>query len=361
MEYERILDASGNLVSVRILSGEPEEIDISVMSPELREFLVWVVKRNDWQDVVTFPNFTRSFWCVDSLEEFIDTCKATHITPHTTPAEFPYDLMLESTPFEVRVGSTVHQFAHFKILEPKEHGWRREAPFCLTAEALKSVNSSLELQELSILQVVGSQIDRTFVYVDISDFSTSDEITQLLLLNKLNACAFKRWMWVRDEVVRQYVKAEASMCIGDGYIFVFADAWSAVAFAAALAATLEGSHDDVQSVKVHFRIGVHTGPVRWFWENDVQGGGRWNYVGAGINDARRVLEAIGPDKDDVVYLSAASRLAVRGNSGDLSDGIEYMANRGRHRDKHKHFHRLYELDHVGWSRNCLAKSPRSQV
>jgi hypothetical protein len=91
----------------------------------------------------------------------------------------------------------------------------------------------------------------------------------------------------------------------------------------------------------HFRMGLHVGPVRWFWDPRYQ---RWNYVGQGINGGNRVLSAIGKETDDVVFVSGDVRAAIRAEQVG-STLPKFMHNRGRRADKHNRLWRVYELNH----------------
>src|SRR4051812_9478406 len=77
--------------------------------------------------------------------------------------------------------------------------------------------------------------------------------------------------------------------------------------------------------------------------------------GKGINDARRVLEAIGTEQDDVVFISADPRTQIMKNEGQsiFNPPTEHMDNRGRKKDKHGGFHRVYEVNHSAWLRSLL--------
>jgi hypothetical protein len=132
---------------------------------------------------------------------------------------------------------------------------------------------------------------------------------------------------------------------------VFKEPRYAAFFAGCLASLVEQRIASGKLIEFHFRIGVHTGQVFRFWDQCRSEAGRWNYVGKGITDGERVLTAIGPDKDDVVFLSADTRrriMAARLPHESTYEVSQWLQNRGRQKDKHGEFRRLYELDHVGW-------------
>lgn len=179
-------------------------------------------------------------------------------------------------------------------------------------------------------------IQRSFVYVDISDYSKLPDGVQLTVVLAL--------LQIADHVQSKVVgPAEAQLCIGDGYIFVWQDALAATRFAPNLASSIEARVAKTTIPEFHFRIGVHTGPVRWFWD---PGRKDWNYVGSGINGGNRVLSAIGKDTDDVVFVSGAVRQEVQqSEQGAARLLVQAMHNRGRRADKHNKLWRVYELNH----------------
>jgi class 3 adenylate cyclase len=191
---------------------------------------------------------------------------------------------------------------------------------------------------------------RAFVYFDISDFSTYSPGQQLLVIK-----SFIKSLKNLDSAFNYHcIGGEANtyetlICIGDGYLFVFKDAFSAAWFAAALASTIQilASRKKVP-VEYHFRAGVHYGSVRRFYD---PGSNKWNYVGEGVNIGRRVLECIGTDLDDVLYVSDAVHaqiLSIRGPDRLMPHDalLKAFSNRGRRKDKHGVMHRVYELAHL---------------
>lgn len=176
-------------------------------------------------------------------------------------------------------------------------------------------------------------IDRAFVFLDVSDFSKMPSGQQLLVVLALTRLA--------KQAPPEVTSPEAQLCIGDGYIYVFPRPVAATYFAADLAQRIEKAVADASVPEFHFRVGVHVGPVRCFWD---PGRVSWNYVGDGINGAQRVLGAIGKDADDVVYLSSDVRQAIL-KAGDEFHLLGHLSNRGRKKDKHDNPWRVYELNH----------------
>lgn len=176
-------------------------------------------------------------------------------------------------------------------------------------------------------------IVRAFVYLDISDFSKLPTGVQLLVIQALVKLAPRAERDIGGT-------AEARLCIGDGYIYVWDEAVAATRFAGYLAREIENAVSEGRAPEFHFRIGVHVGPVRCFWD---PGRNDWNYVGDGINGGNRVLSAIGKDTDDVVFVSGEVRTELLGNHGRPI--VPHLHNRGRKADKHGRHWRVYELNH----------------
>jgi class 3 adenylate cyclase len=196
-------------------------------------------------------------------------------------------------------------------------------------QALMSDQNS-EVRRLSSLPIV-----RAFVYLDISDFSQLPTGVQLLVIQSLVKLA------AQAEKTIGY--AEAKLCIGDGYIYVWDDAVGATRFAGALAREIEDAVAKGRAPEFHFRIGVHIGPVRCF--RDPGRNGDWNYVGDGINGGNRVLSAIGKETDDVVFVSGQVRTAILKNDSINKLIVPHLLNRGRKADKHGRHWRVYEYHH----------------
>ena len=68
-------------------------------------------------------------------------------------------------------------------------------------------------------------------------------------------------------------------------------------------------------------------------------------MGDGINGGKRVLDAIGRDADDLVFISDEVRSEILRLPSDVHQTFAAaMRNRGRHRDKHDRPWRIYELE-----------------
>jgi class 3 adenylate cyclase len=191
-------------------------------------------------------------------------------------------------------------------------------------------------------------IRRVFVYVDISDFSEFQPGQQALMVTALTGLVHRRDFWQGDpDADRALGDLEAMLCLGDGYIFVFKSPMHATYFAAHLAALIEMLvARELVPVEIHFRMGVHVGPVYCFWD---PGRGGWNYIGAGINGGQRVLSAIGKETDDVLFISSQVRQALLAQSEEEPTARLILANaqnKGRRRDKHGNPWRAYEVNHT---------------
>jgi class 3 adenylate cyclase len=146
---------------------------------------------------------------------------------------------------------------------------------------------------------------------------------------------------IAEATMESIGQAEAALCIGDGYIYVWNEAIGATRFAANLASEIERSVAAGKAPDFHFRMGVHVGPVRWFRDPGRDG---WNYTGGGINGGNRVLSAIGKETDDVVFVSGEVRRAIA-KDNEKSPLLQALHNRGRRADKHGKPWRVYELNH----------------
>jgi class 3 adenylate cyclase len=200
-------------------------------------------------------------------------------------------------------------------------------------------------------------IRRAFVYTDVSDFSEFRPGQQALVVNGLAGIARRHDFWKGDPLADGAIaNLETTLCIGDGYIFVFKNSAHATYFAAHLAALIEllGAKT-LLPVEIHFRMGVHVGPVYCFWD---QGRNDWNYIGEGINGGQRVMSVIGRETDDVVFISSRVRqdlLASSDGDGSARLILSNLQNRGRRQDKHGNPWRVYEVNHA----NLISDSLRS--
>jgi hypothetical protein len=128
-------------------------------------------------------------------------------------------------------------------------------------------------------------IRRTFVYVDVSDFSNFRPGKQALMVTALAGVVRRRHFWIGEPFAeRAQGDIEAMLCAGDGSIFVFRHPAPATYFTAHLASLIEMLvARALVAVELHFRMGVHAGPVYCFWD---PGREDWNYIGEGINGRR---------------------------------------------------------------------------
>jgi class 3 adenylate cyclase len=231
--------------------------------------------------------------------------------------------------------------------------WWQPLPVFVTHTLLARIEDALRQPNSDIRCLSSWPVEKTFVYVDISGFSQHLVGHQVVIINSLlDIVNDDRW-WPTDTLAK-HVRAdrEASLCIGDGYIFVFGRAEYGTHFAACLAYLIENLVARKWLTEFHFRIGVHTGPVYRFWDQSGATNGRWNYIGRGITDGQRVLSAIGDDQDDVVFISAETRQELLREAVRV-EAAHLLINRGRRADKHRQFRRVYEVNHSAWADEYL--------
>lgn len=214
----------------------------------------------------------------------------------------------------------------------------------------KLQDESSDIHRLSSLPVT-----RTFVYVDVSDFSTYKPGKQALIIDSLVGLVhFCPDLWNAGFGREVFEAKKEAFCIGDGYIYVFEHAGFAAYFAAYLAQLIEVLVAHRELPEFHFRMGVHVGPVYSFWDAGPQ---RWNYIGDGINGGNRVLAAVGNEQDDVVFSSGQVRQELEKDRGMEPEPIlDCLANRGRKKDKHGNAWRVYELNHTKLCGEAVAAS-----
>jgi|GEM_PF-2057333 len=240
---------------------------------------------------------------------------------------------------------------------PSWEGISRQA--FITNRLRESINSAIAdsirgQRDSELAKIAMYQIERTVVYLDISDFSKMKPYVQALAINTLVAILNDDRHWkdrgLNDIGLESRAACEASLCIGDGYIFVFRKPENAVYFAAYLASIIE-KLNAAKSLhpEFHYRMSVNTGMVFRFWDRTGNprnyDPGRWNFIGDGITGGERLLSSpASKEKDDVVYVSAETRLKLI-EAKITADKIQ-LINRGRFKDKHDQFRRVYELDHM---------------
>ncbi|HYG77126.1 MAG TPA: adenylate/guanylate cyclase domain-containing protein [Planctomycetota bacterium] len=216
-------------------------------------------------------------------------------------------------------------------------------------ELLSEINRLLNRPSSDVRRISSLPIERTFVYVDISDFSRNTPILQALIINSM------------IDLVRLHGgdRIEARMCIGDGYIYVFEESWRAALFGTLLARAIQGNValGNVPET-FHFRIGIHCGEVFCFWDFDpFSKTGRWNYIGDGINGGQRVMAAMGKSLDDAIFISGQVADRLRAETAEKYVAKTILAaleNKGRHEDKHKNPWRIYQIDHDKIPENMLS-------
>jgi len=184
-------------------------------------------------------------------------------------------------------------------------------------------------------------IDRTFVYIDVSDYSKFAPGQQVLVVNSLISILSWKPYWNVPEW------PEARMCIGDGFIFAFKNPYHATLFACKFARMIDVSvAKKFVPVEFHFRMGIHVEPVYFFWD---EGRKDWNYIGRGINGGNRVVAAVGKDTDDVLFVSDKVRrqiINLNDRASQFTVLISSMSNRGRRPDKHNNLWRVFDVDYT---------------
>lgn len=231
----------------------------------------------------------------------------------------------------------------------------QESKTWITGTLRDQLNSQLPDENADIRRLSTWPIERCFVYVDVSDFSKYAPGQECLIINSLvrtvQALADSKIPEMREATADR----EASLCIGDGYIYVFKRSSFATFFAASLAYLIELLvAKRVLPVSYHFRMSVHAGPVYSFWDPGRNG---WNYIGDGINGGQRVLAAIGKDVDDVLFISADIKQSLTAEVDQAkvhSMLLNSLQNKGRRTDKHGNPWRVYEVNHTSAISSCFA-------
>lgn len=280
-----------------------------------------------------------------STKDLIAHCKASGFLIY---AEKP-ELRCESQDHHMtRDHGLIHRLPVAIALGDDEKGTLRRKPSSLwvTADVFAALNEQLKDEASEIRRVSSLPITRAFAYIDVSDFSKYDPGRQVLIINSIIQTVTSNLYW--GSRLAGLVKDGLEwICIGDGYIFVLKNGTDAARFSAYLAYLVEALAASKQlPVPFHFRMGVHVGPVFCFWD---PGRNSWNYIGEGINGGKRVLDSIGKDTDDVVFISNEVKgelLAKNDGEFPVSDLIACLHNRGRRADKHGRPWRVHELNHT---------------
>ena len=222
---------------------------------------------------------------------------------------------------------------------------RKPLNISVSPDLFRQLQTNLNIPDSQIRRISTIPINRSFVYIDVSDFSKHDPKHQALIINSIVR------LMLTGKLAAIEPKIEARLCIGDGFIFVLKEPEHAVMLASELACKIQtGVASQTLPIEFHFRMSVHCGDVYCFHDEGRKG---WNYIGEGINGGQRVLAAIGKNLDDVIFISdqLAQRLRDQQSKNKSETQIlEYMDNRGRKSDKHGKQWRVYQLNHERYSR-----------
>lgn len=232
-----------------------------------------------------------------------------------------------------RLGTSAYEHQHDGLAEDA----RRR--IVVPPGVFRQIQKDFDDETSSVRRLTTRPITLVFVYLDISDFSKMPSGVQLLVVLALTRLA-DATRKARDPQRTDY---DTEVCIGDGYIYAWRTAFGATRFAGALANLIEREVARGTVPEFHFRVGVHIGPVRCFWD---PGRRDWNYIGDGINDGNRVLSAIGKETDDVVFISDQVRSELLKKDGVETGLVRHLINRGRREDKHGKKRRVYEFNHA---------------
>jgi class 3 adenylate cyclase len=284
-----------------------------------------------------------------NLTDLVEHCKEKGILLFKVESQ-AYPAFTGGADTDPETREKIHEL--WKAVEAPENVWgasdgilQKDSGLWVTEEVLSEIAAKYIDESSDIRRLFAQPLTRSFVYFDVSDFSMHPPGQQVLLIRSLISVATQQDHWSITGIGKQDI--EAMLCIGDGYIFVFRDPGLATYFAGYLARLVEMAVAlKMVPVKFHFRIGVHVGPVYCFWD---PGRKDWNYIGEGINEGKRVLEAIGKDVDDVVFISGELREELdkyfrQGGRGQSI--LPHLQNRGRRKDKHEQLRRVYELNHT---------------
>lgn len=244
----------------------------------------------------------------------------------------------------------------YKLDQKTTGGLFYETSDVTVSDALvEKMQETIEDEQSDLRSLSSRPVKRGFVFVDLSDFSRMGSGVQQLVVMSLvklvEIAEWKRWGGrLQDHLY-------AKLCIGDGYVYVLDGGFTAAYLGAYLAKLIESRVAEATIPEFHFRMGVHVGDVRRFWD---PGRKDWNYVGDGINGGSRVLSAIGKEVDDVVFISGetrqeimqyeapkgkAQRQAASRVEGLRSVLLSNLENKGRRADKHGELWRVYQLNH----------------
>jgi hypothetical protein len=325
--YTFELSLPGRLLN-KIIRHTPEgdtQIPINDTDKRFCHFLNWASRepKNTLPSSYNFLETDAEFICGDA--DLFAYCKQRNIMLSTV-CDVLGGTMLMTEPHESQIGSrqivlrhsessggsNVHLFRLYRAVQsprgdfPSRWDDRlacQPLPLFVTGSLWANLNNAIAADDSEIRKLSSWPVEKTFVYVDISEFFRHPASHQVLIVNSLVSYANDERFW-RGNVTESKNDCEARLCIGDGYIFVFKNPGHAVFFSAYLASLIEGIKEDRGVPDYHYRIGVHSGKVYRFWDRDRKD---YNYIGDGINNAQRVLSAIGKEQDDVVFISSDTR------------------------------------------------------
>jgi hypothetical protein len=346
-------DAAGSIQQVhRRSDGTPIILDENDQG--FCDFLTWAAHREPVGDVKPFSVEPGASYFA-AKESLVNHCKRRGFMIYTEREPLRNDHAIQhGGPLDCGTG----KYAFCGLLRaaappygvgPTDQGGINRVPSrtFITQNLLSALQQNLCQEDDPVRRLSAWPIHRSFVYVDISDFSRYRPGPEALIINSLAGIVGDRTFWTSPLVVDAWEAIEAWMCIGDGYIFVLKDAVSATCFAAYLARLIEELvARKVTPVEFHFRMGIHCGPVYCFWDPGRQD---WNFIGDGINGGQRVLAAIGKETDDVLYVSQQVRQEITAQSDHTTRHghvLGCLINRGRRSDKHGNVWRVYEVNHT---------------
>lgn len=205
-----------------------------------------------------------------------------------------------------------------------------------------------EDDQSDVFRLSQAKLVRTFVYFDISAFSSMSAKNQYYAMTFVTKCLD------HFETTYQGYKYETRLCIGDGYILVFKRPTDACVFASILGVVMDrGEPKRRIGLEINFRIGIHMGKVRCYWDKRLGTKGGWNYVGDAINGGQRIVAMVKDDKlDNAIYISSqvyrvCYPSGTQSRETDLGQKITSCClNRGTHEDKHHNAWRVYQLNHA---------------
>jgi len=180
-----------------------------------------------------------------NLQDLVNYCKEKNVLlftagyPHChfiQPSSRPY----ESPPSNDLISLDVARGPIAGINIPDERGIDGEqSQFWVTAELRNELQKELT-KEGDLRRASTWPIIRSFVYVDVSDFSKHPAGQQALIINSLIALVHNdRYWYPKHSAITERPPEAAEICTGDGFIFVFESPIAAAVFAAHLAQLID--------------------------------------------------------------------------------------------------------------------------